>query len=148
MKLTDALAPAGNSAFGARQREGERIQSLACLVEQHHKEVAAKALAEVRVDIDHLEMKQVPRAGSVLLRADVNLRLRRRSPREGWRGAGHQTTSDEQLRPTLHDALPEDTDSTIACPFDPQPDRYRSRHPISLYSHSWVPFRDCPVNVG
>ncbi len=59
-ELTDALAPAGAILLlGHGSGKANASHRWVAYVEQHHKEVAAKVVADVRVDIDHLEMKQV-----------------------------------------------------------------------------------------
>jgi hypothetical protein len=59
-EVTDALSPAG-AILLLGNGKGKANASPRCVafVEQHHKGVAAKVVADVRVDIDHLEVKQV-----------------------------------------------------------------------------------------
>ena len=59
-ELTDALAPAGAILLlGHGKGKANASHRWVAYVEQHHKDVAAKVVADVRVDIDHLEVSQV-----------------------------------------------------------------------------------------
>jgi hypothetical protein len=58
--LTDALAPAGSILLlGHGKGKANASHHWVAYVEQHHQDVAAKVVADVRVDIDHLEREQV-----------------------------------------------------------------------------------------
>jgi hypothetical protein len=58
--LTDALAPAAAILLlGHGTGKANATHRWVAYVEQHRKDVAAKVVADVRVDIDHLEVKQV-----------------------------------------------------------------------------------------
>jgi hypothetical protein len=58
--LTRALAPAGAILLlGHGMGKANASHRWVAYVEQHHKDVAAKVVADVRVDIDHLELTQV-----------------------------------------------------------------------------------------
>jgi hypothetical protein len=58
--LTDALAPAAAILLlGHGKGKANASHRWVAYVEQHHKDVAAKVVADVRVDIDHLEASQV-----------------------------------------------------------------------------------------
>ena len=58
--LTDALAPAGAILLlGHGKGKANASHRWVAYVERHHKEVAARVVADVRVDIDHLEASQV-----------------------------------------------------------------------------------------
>jgi len=59
-ELTDALSPAGAILLlGHGMGKANASHRWVAFVEQRHKDVAAKVVADVRVDIDHLEVKQV-----------------------------------------------------------------------------------------
>jgi hypothetical protein len=59
-ELSDALAPAGAILLlGHGKGKANASHHWVAYVEQHHQDVAAKVVAEVRVDIDHLEKEQV-----------------------------------------------------------------------------------------
>lgn len=59
-ELTDALAPAGAILLlGHGKGKANASHHWVAYVEQHQKDVAAKVVADVRVDIDHLEKAQV-----------------------------------------------------------------------------------------
>jgi hypothetical protein len=58
--LADALSPAGAILLlGHGMGKANASHRWVAFVEQHYKDVAAKVVADVRVDIDHLEVKQV-----------------------------------------------------------------------------------------
>jgi hypothetical protein len=58
--LTDALSPAGAILLlGHGKGKANATHRWVAYAEQHHRDVAAKVVADVRVDIDHLEVKQV-----------------------------------------------------------------------------------------
>ena len=58
--VTNALSPAGAILLlGHGKGKANASHRWVAYVEQHHKDVAAKVVADVRVDIDHLEVKQV-----------------------------------------------------------------------------------------
>jgi hypothetical protein len=58
--LTNALSPAGGILLlGHGKGKANASHRWVVFVEQHHKDVAAKVVADVRVDIDHLEVNQV-----------------------------------------------------------------------------------------
>lgn len=58
--LTEALSPAGAILLlGHGKGKANASHRWVAYVEQHHKDVAAKVVADVRVDIDHLEASQV-----------------------------------------------------------------------------------------
>ena len=58
--LTDALSPAGAILLlGHGNGKANASHRWVAYVEEHHKDVAAKVVADVRVDIDHLEKEQV-----------------------------------------------------------------------------------------
>ena len=59
-ELTDALSPAGAILLlGHGNGKANASHRWVAYVEEHHKDVAAKVVADVRVDIDHLEKEQV-----------------------------------------------------------------------------------------
>jgi hypothetical protein len=61
-EITDALAPAGAIlVLGHGEGKANASHHWVDYVEKHHKEVAAKVVADVRVDIDHLDEEQVLR---------------------------------------------------------------------------------------
>ena len=61
-EVTEALTPAAAILFvEARRRQGECISSLAGIRRKLRPDVAAKVVADVRVDIDRLDDKQVLR---------------------------------------------------------------------------------------
>jgi hypothetical protein len=58
--LTDALSPAGAILLlGHGGGKANASHRWVAYVEEHRKDVAAKVVADVRADIDHLEMKQI-----------------------------------------------------------------------------------------
>jgi hypothetical protein len=58
--LTDALSPAAAILLlGHGKGKANASHRWVAYAEQHRKDVAAKVVADVRVDIDHLEVKQV-----------------------------------------------------------------------------------------
>ena len=58
--LTDALSPAGAILLlGHGKGKANASHRWVTYVEQHHRDVAAKVVADVRVDIDHPEVSQV-----------------------------------------------------------------------------------------
>jgi len=58
--LTDALSPAGAILLlGHGMGKANASHHWVAYVERHHRDVAAKVVADVRVDIDHLETDQV-----------------------------------------------------------------------------------------
>jgi hypothetical protein len=60
--LTEALAPAGAILLlGHGKGKANASHKWVAYVEEHDKDVAAKVVADVRVDIDHLDDKQVLR---------------------------------------------------------------------------------------
>lgn len=60
--LTDALSPAGAILLlGHGKGKSNASHHWVAYVEAHHREVAAKVVADVRVDIDHLDDEQVLR---------------------------------------------------------------------------------------
>jgi hypothetical protein len=59
-ELSEALAPAGSILLlGHGKGKANASHHWVAYAEQHHQDVAAKVVAEVRVDIDHLEKGQV-----------------------------------------------------------------------------------------
>ncbi|MGO9657916.1 MAG: hypothetical protein ACLP7F_06075 [Acidimicrobiales bacterium] len=61
-ELTDALSPAGAILLlGHGKGRANASHRWVAYVEQHRKDVAAKVVADVRVDIDHLDEAQVLR---------------------------------------------------------------------------------------
>ncbi len=59
-ELADALSPAGAILLlGHGGGKANASHRWVAYVEEHRKDVAAKVVADVRVDIDHLETKQV-----------------------------------------------------------------------------------------
>jgi hypothetical protein len=59
-ELTDALSPAGAILLlGHGGGKANASHRWVAYVEEHRKDVAAKVVADVRVDIDHLELNQV-----------------------------------------------------------------------------------------
>ncbi len=61
-ELTDALAPAGAILlFGHGQGKANASHQWVAEVEKHRPDVAAKVVADIRVDIDHLDDRQVLR---------------------------------------------------------------------------------------
>jgi hypothetical protein len=61
-ELSDALAPAGAIlVLGHGMGKANASHRWVSYIEQHRKEVAAKVVADVRVDIDHLDNHQVLR---------------------------------------------------------------------------------------
>jgi hypothetical protein len=59
-ELTDALSPAGAILLlGHGNGKANATHHWVAYVERHRKDVAAKVVADVRLDIDHLEAKQV-----------------------------------------------------------------------------------------
>jgi hypothetical protein len=61
-EVTDALSPAGAILLlGHGKGKANASHRWVAYVEQHRKEVAAKVVADVRVDIDHLDDAQVLR---------------------------------------------------------------------------------------
>ena len=59
-ELTDALSPAGAILLlGHGKGKANATHHWVAYVEKHRKDVAAKVVADVRVDIDHLEKAQV-----------------------------------------------------------------------------------------
>ena len=59
-QLTDALAPAGAILLlGHGNGKANATHHWVAYIEKHRKDVAAKVVADVRVDIDHLEKEQV-----------------------------------------------------------------------------------------
>jgi hypothetical protein len=61
-EVTDALSPAGAILLlGHGKGKANASHRWVAYVEQHRKEVAAKVVADVRVDIDHLDEAQVLR---------------------------------------------------------------------------------------
>jgi hypothetical protein len=61
-ELTEALAPAGAILLlGHGKGKANASHKWVAYVEKHDKEVAAKVVADVRVDIDHLDDEQVLR---------------------------------------------------------------------------------------
>ena len=58
--LTDALSPAGAILLlGHGKGKANASHRWVAYVEEHHKDVAAKVVADVRADIDHLGVNQV-----------------------------------------------------------------------------------------
>jgi hypothetical protein len=58
--LTEALAPAAAILLlGHGKGKANASHHWVAYVEEHHKDVAAKVVADVRADIDHLDMHQV-----------------------------------------------------------------------------------------
>ena len=61
-EITEALAPAGAIlVLGHGEGKANASQHWVDYVEKHHQEVAAKVVADLRVDIDHLDDEQVLR---------------------------------------------------------------------------------------
>ena len=61
-ELTEALAPAGAILLlGHGAGKANASHRWVAYVEKHHKDVAAKVVADIRVDIDHLDDTQVLR---------------------------------------------------------------------------------------
>jgi hypothetical protein len=59
-ELADALAPAGAILLlGHGKGKANASHRWVAYVEEHRKDVAAKVVADVRADIDHLETKQI-----------------------------------------------------------------------------------------
>src|ERR1700722_4756671 len=60
--ITKALAPAGAIlVFGHGYGRANASHHWVTYVEKHHKDVASKLVAEVRIDIDHIDERQVLR---------------------------------------------------------------------------------------
>ena len=61
-EITEALAPAGAIlVLGHGEGKANASQHWVAYVEKHHHEVAAKVVADLRVDLDHLDAEQVLR---------------------------------------------------------------------------------------
>ena len=59
-ELTDALSPAGAILLlGHGKGKANATHHWVAYIEKHRKDVAAKVVADVRVEIDHLEKEQV-----------------------------------------------------------------------------------------
>jgi hypothetical protein len=59
-EITEALAPAGAIlVLGHGEGKANASHHWVDYVEKHHKDVAAKVVADIRVDIDHLDGEQV-----------------------------------------------------------------------------------------
>jgi hypothetical protein len=65
-EITEELAPAGAIlVFGHGQGKANASHHWVTYVEKHHRDVAAKLVADVRIDIDHLDEEQVLRLAQI-----------------------------------------------------------------------------------
>ena len=64
--VTDELAPAGQIlVFGHGNGKANASHHWITYIERHHRDVAAKVVADVRIDIDHLDEEQVLRLAQI-----------------------------------------------------------------------------------
>ena len=86
-ELAEALSSAGAILLlGHGKGKANASHHWVAYVEKHRKDVAAKIVADVRVDIDHLTDEQVLRPRPALLRRPPSLGSRRRLIAKGGRG--------------------------------------------------------------